>query len=93
MFRTRMYREHPRQPSEPRQQHGEKEMMRPVGELSDRAERLVVQRRNPEIGSQPSFTPKRIIISKASQKVGMANPVKTATVEIRSKRDPLRTAE
>lgn len=47
----------------------------------------------PEIGSQPSFTPKRIIMSRASQKVGMENPVKTATVEIRSKRDPLRTAE
>ncbi len=47
----------------------------------------------PEMGSHPSFTPKRIISSRASQKVGMANPVNTVTVEIRSKRDPLRTAE
>ena len=69
-------------------------MVRPVGELSDRAERLVAPSSEiPEIGSQPSFTPKRIISSRASQKVGMANPMKTTTVEIRSKRDPLRTAE
>ena len=45
------------------------------------------------MGSHPSFTPKRIISSRASQKVGMANPVNTATVEILSNRDPFRTAE
>src|SRR3989449_10326008 len=36
--------------------------------------------RSPEIGSQPSCTPKRIMRSRASQKSGVAKPTKTKTV-------------
>src|SRR3972149_7787667 len=34
----------------------------------------------PDIGSQPRWTPKSIIRRRASQKVGIANPIKTNTV-------------
>lgn len=40
--------------------------------------------RSPEMGSQPSWTPKRIISSSASQKSGVAKPTKTKTVVILS---------
>jgi len=45
-------------------------MVGPVGELPIAPSDSWSSDEIPEIGSQPSFTPKRIIISRASQKVG-----------------------
>ena len=47
---------------------------------------------SPEMGSQSSFTPKRYMSSRASQKEGMANPRKTKTVSPLSRRVFRRTA-
>ncbi len=45
------------------------------------------------MGSQPNFIPKRIINRRASQKVGMAKPMKTNTVVALSNREYCLTAE
>ena len=54
---------------------------------------LTKEETSPEIGSQPRWTPNRIMRSSASQNVGTANPVNTVTVEIRSNQESFRTAE
>ena len=45
------------------------------------------------MGSQPSSMPKNIMRMSASQKEGMANPMKTSTVSTRSANELRRTAE
>jgi len=57
-------------------------------------ERQVLQfiERKPEMGSQPSWTPKRIISSRASQKSGVAKPTKTKIVVTLSNAEYWRTA-
>jgi hypothetical protein len=47
---------------------------------------------SPEMGSHPSFTPKRYMRRSASQKVGTAKPMKTKTVIPLSKMVSLRMA-
>ncbi len=49
--------------------------------------------RNPEMGSQPSCTPKRIISSSASQKSGVAKPRKTKIVVTLSNVEYCRVAD
>jgi hypothetical protein len=47
----------------------------------------------PDMGSQPSLTPKRSMQMSASQKPGMENPMNTKTVMDRSRALPLLSAE
>src|SRR3989337_749056 len=89
----RMYRENPASPPKADTNTGRRRWLVRSQIFPARPRESYSSETSPEMGSHLSFTPNRIMSSRASQNVGTANPVNTTTVENRASHESCRPAE